>query len=143
MELIIENCFKYNSQPAIIKKGEQFEFCIKTEWGNFKKEIHRKGISYDGPLIINEKILERLIMVEEKKTRKKVPSQVSFLEIQPKPPQNTILPPISEIVNMEDKAENRFEYPAAYIFRAQDYVNISLSDKREKLHATIGDYEDI
>ena len=39
-------------------------------------------------------------MLEEKKKRKKIPAQVSLLDTAPKAPQPTILPPLSDVVNM-------------------------------------------
>ena len=42
-------------------------------------------------------------MLEEKKKRKKIPAQVSLLDTAPKAPQPTILPPLSDVVNMEEK----------------------------------------
>ena len=35
LKLIISNCVFYNSHNNILKKAEQFDECIKTEWTNF------------------------------------------------------------------------------------------------------------
>lgn len=45
---------QYNASGDIIKKAHQFYSCIETVWGNFKREILKKGIRYDQPININE-----------------------------------------------------------------------------------------
>lgn len=53
LELIIANCLKYNRAEHIIKKAEQFKVCIGTVWTNFKREVEKKGISYNQKIDIN------------------------------------------------------------------------------------------
>lgn len=57
-----------------MKKAEQFRECITTVWGNFKKDIAKKGISYEKKITINEDILIRIAAIDEKRTKKKVPA---------------------------------------------------------------------
>lgn len=95
LQLIVTNCLRYNRVDQILKKAEQFRECITTVWGNFKKEIARKGISYDQIITINEDILKRIAIIDEKRTRKKIPALQAVIEQEKKnilPEANMLLP---------------------------------------------------
>lgn len=80
LELIISNCQKYNRAEPILKKADQFKECIKTVWGNFKKEIEKKGINYNQQIVINEDVLKRIAIIQEKRTKKKIPALQAVIE---------------------------------------------------------------
>ncbi len=70
--------------------------CIKTVWGNFQKEISRKGINYRQKININDQLLKRIAIIEEKRTKKKIPALQAVIEQEKKNilPESNILPPI-------------------------------------------------
>ncbi len=52
LDQIIINCMEYNyNNFEILKKAESFKECIKTEWGNFIKEMQRKMNIIDSIII--------------------------------------------------------------------------------------------
>lgn len=73
LNLIISNCLEYNyNNFEIIKKAESFRECIKTEWGNFMKEMQRKVNVVDSIIIdVTPEVHERLLAMEEKRRRRK------------------------------------------------------------------------
>jgi hypothetical protein len=82
LELIISNCLHYNfNNFEIIKKAESFKECIKTEWGNFIKEMQKKMNISDSIIIdVTPDIHERLLAMEEKRKKRKAAATASMLE---------------------------------------------------------------
>ena len=83
LDQIIINCLDYNyNNFEIIKKAEAFKECIKTEWGNFMKEMQRKMNITDSIIVdVTSDIHERLLAMEEKRRKRKVtPANSSMME---------------------------------------------------------------
>lgn len=97
LDLIVENCRSYNTyNPGIIKKAEEFSKCIKTVWGNFRKELDKKAIPYDREIVISDDILKRIGLIEEKKSRRRIPALHTMIEQEKKNilPTMSVLPPL-------------------------------------------------
>ncbi len=72
LKLIISNCKSYNSNAEIIKKANEFNKCIETVWTNLLKDFQKKYFSIDSHIPINEDILKRIEMIDDKKKKKKI-----------------------------------------------------------------------
>lgn len=66
----------------ILKKAESFRDCIRTEWGNFLKDMQRKMNISDSIIIdITPEVHERLLAMEDRRRKRKAASaSVSSLE---------------------------------------------------------------
>lgn len=120
---------------AILKKADQFDECIKTVWGNFKKEIEKKGISYNQEIKVNDEILKRIHLIEEKKNKKKVTALQSVIEQQKKNilPESSFLPPL----NNEPEKNEKEELPADLRFQAQNYLQVTKQERQNLLEALL------